>query len=336
MSRSDGFSMDADPVEVGHNSIDASRLADGESIVSSSGLPQTSADFLASQSHSCSSAFIKHENDQQDSFYERVQSARHTTWTPGWEVATPRFNRSSNVTMDDGKNYYARVFDLLNWSRKQNLLPVLVNISSICHKGMELQHDDNHGRISMRELSGIDDESQSSPSLHACSNKFRDKTRTSTACIDMPGLLVANPNPPLKVNNPCHLQYRMVDGSHRLCLRKYLLTLLNRELRQLEKSRGETSTYKDIHDQIEQKQKMINQTSHGLFLVMNQTTFQSMLVNSNPHTSWARSREYLMKDFNEEVQLEWEAWMGRVMDRVFESKDEGFGDECIRFPNNNA
>ena len=131
----------------------------------------------------------------------------------------------------------------------------------------------------------------------------------------------------------------MVDGAHRMCLRKYLLTLLTGELAELEEL-VKGATYKtstdNIYSQIQQKQRLINQTTHGLFLVMNQTTFQTMLMSSDPHTSWAKNKEHLMIDITKEVQVDWKKWMGRVMDRVWQSKNESWGEECSYFSGNCA
>jgi len=294
-------------------------------------LPKSSTDFFASYTCSNTEEIISLDNEADGSFFRWVLAARHTAWHSGWEVAMPHFNNSSNnVGMEDDK-YYARVFDLLNWSMKHNLLPVPIDISSICHKGMETQYSNG---ISLSNVNPT----EKWPSLdETCHKQLLSASRISSSCIDIPGIIVTNPNPPLKVNNPCHLEYRMVDGAHRICLRKHLLTLLNRELEELKESRAKTSTFDNvIHLQIQQKQKLITQTTHGLFLVMNQTTFQSMLMSTDPHTSWAKNKQYLMKDVTKELQLEWKQWMGQVMDRVWESKNEYCGEEISVFSNNDA
>ena len=112
----------------------------------------------------------------------------------------------------------------------------------------------------------------------------------------------------------------MVDGAHRLCLRKYLLTLLHGELMELHEKNISTESNDRLSLQIQQKQQLINQTTYGYFLVLDHTTFLSMLINSDPHKSWAKSKEYLMKDITHDVQLDWQQWMERVMDHVEEMK----------------
>lgn len=322
-------------------------------------LPNTSTDFLASYACNHASGVPLLENNEDgytgnDSFYRWVLSARHTTWHPaGWEIDMPRprlvvNNNSSNDVMmeevdgdgDSSNNkYYARVFDLLNWSRKHNLLPVPIGISSICHKGMEstptIMNDGINNnwsdKVPPKPNAYIPTESWSNL-WNVCHKQLLSPTRgissSSSTCIGIPGIVVESPYPPLKVNNPCHLRYRMVDGAHRLCLRKYLLTLLSGELMELEAEllvKGDSDDDKSItydnnsnlcFQKIQQKQKLINQTAHGVFIVLNQTTFQSMLMNSDPHTSWAKDKQYLMKDVTVELRLDWKKWMGVVMDRV--------------------
>ena len=57
-----------------------------------------------------------------------------------------------------------------------------------------------------------------------------------------------------------------------------------------------------------------------MFIVINQTIFESMLINDDPHTTWAKSKDFLMKDITNDLQVNWKEWMGRVMDRVDERK----------------
>lgn len=80
---------------------------------------------------------------------------------------------------------------------------------------------------------------------------------------------------------------------------------------------------------IQQKQQLINQTAYGHFLVIDHTTFLSMLMNSDPHKSWAKSKEYLMKDITHDVQLDWQQWMERVMEHVKETKRNDEWSEII-------
>ena len=264
-------------------------------------LPHTSSDFFAS--YSCRSADEVVENEENDSFFKWVLSARHTTWQPaGWEIDMPQ----------DGK-YYARVFDLLNYARVFDLLPVSVDIASICHKGSESQYI-----VPPKPNAHIPKEIWYDL-WNTCNKQLLSTERTSNSCIDVPGVLIRNPDPPLKVNNPCHLEYRMVDGAHRLCLRKYLLALLTGELHHCENTMDNTCMHLE---------NLIDQTTHGQYIVLNQTTFLSMLMSSDPHTSWARSEKHLMTDITKEMQMDWKKWMGRVMDCVWESKNENCGDAC--------
>jgi len=311
-------------------------------------LPTSSAEFFAS--FSCDNfhvddSIINEEED--DSFFRWVLPARHTTWHPGWEVPLPQPN-TQNVTGVGGEKYYARVFDLLNWSRKQNSLPVLVDISSICHKGMELQYmngiDNGNNHVPPTQNEFIPSEMWSNL-WNTCGEKLRSTNRISSSCIDIPGLIVVNPNPPLKINNPCHLEYRMVDGAHRICLRKYLLALLTGELAELEGLliEGEEShtthsiTDDKLYATIQEKHRLINRTTYGMFLVMNQTTFQSMLMSSDPFTTWAKDQENLRKGITAEFQLEWNKWMLGVMDRVGGRKTNEYCESsCSDFSGNDV
>ena len=294
-------------------------------------LPKTAADFFSS--HSCNKDMVLKSleiNEEDDAFFRWVLSARHTTWQPGWEVAIPRYNNTMPTMTDtEGEKYYARVFDLLNWSRNQNLLPVQVSISSICHKGMETQYDKNVHQKNWASNNNLPAKPNAfipvemwSNLWNTCHKQLSSTSRTSSSCIDIPGIIVANPSPPWKPNNPCSLEYRMVDGAHRKCLRQYLLALLTGELNELE----ESPSSKFINDKIQQKQSLIKQTSrHGLFLVLNQSTFESMLMSSDPHTTWAKTKELLMKDVPEETKLEWRKWMERVMDHALKGKSNEMG-----------
>lgn len=87
------------------------------------------------QSYTCNHTSVLESFDITDNFFNLVLAARHTTVTPeGWQVDIP--SNSIDVA-DDDEQPYARVFDMLNWSRENNLLPVPIDISTICHKGME-------------------------------------------------------------------------------------------------------------------------------------------------------------------------------------------------------
>ena len=283
-------------------------------------LPTSSEEFLASYS-SCDSNEVKllFDNSQSSSFFRHVLAARHTTWQKVWEVDIMHSYTLKNAANNDGK-YYARVFDLLNWSREHNLLPIPIDISSICHKGMETS-----------SLSGISSDVPQQPNAYiptemwdslwdTCSSKLLSTDRISSSCIDIPGIVVTSPKE--KHNNPCNLEYRMVDGAHRLCLRKYLLTLLHGELMELQEKNISTESNDRLSLQIQQKQQLINQTTYGHFLVLDHTTFLSMLINSDPHKSWAKSKDYLMKDITHDVQLDWKQWMERVMNSSMKRNNE--------------
>jgi hypothetical protein len=294
-------------------------------------LPKSSSDILTK--HSCRGDDVirllngnfDNNNGNDDPFFRWVISARHTTWNPpGWEIALPRLiNRTSAIDgvitisaaaeREDDDRYYARVFDLLNWARELNLLPVPIDIASICHKGMNSPNN-------MRP----DDGGEGSPlssglpwwGHDACIEQLRSITRISSSCIDIPGIIVANPNPPMKVNNPCHLPYRLVDGAHRICLRKYLLHVAAAELAELEGTTIEEPVDDDgeVPRRMRHLRETIDRARNGFFLVLDQTTFEATLTTVDPHSSWARDKHHLMQSVTREVRLEWQAWMGRVMD----------------------
>jgi len=290
-------------------------FAQDKEVDTGTALPESSADFL--ESFSCNDLDLNFEQD--DSFFRWVLSGRHTTWQPGWVLS-----------MKGDDKYYARVYDMLNWARGENLLPVAVNVSSICHKGMETQYINGIDQIEHSNV--IPPTPNQYMPTEIWSNLWntcqKQLLSTRQSCIDIPGFLVSNPVPPWNVNNPCHLEYRMVDGAHRICLRKYLLALLLGELAELEEAEklvgGDTcnSSGDSIYDQMQEKQILINQTTYGLYLVMNHTTFQSMLMSSDPHASWAKSKQHLMRDMTHDLKSDWGKWMGWVMDRVRMSKEQ--------------
>jgi hypothetical protein len=326
-------------------------------------LPQSSSDILAS--HSCKVDDVRRlledeDNDDDDGpFFRWVLSARHTTWDPpGWEVASPRPHLPSTSSSrdvpstaaaegeDDGDKYYARVFDLLDWSRGRNLLPVPVDISLICHKGMNSSNNSLEGGWS-RHSAGL-------PWDASCTKQLRSTARvSSSSCIDIPGIIVANPPPPMRVNNPCHLPYRMVDGAHRICLRKYLLHVATEELIGLEGVAAAAADYDDdddddydganengttsdavpnddgsLHRRMMRLREVIDKAGKGHYLVLDQTTFESMLTNVDPHTHWAKDRHHMKSAVTTELRREWQAWMGRVMDRVWETESDDAALEC--------
>ena len=330
-------------------------------------LPKTSADFFASSSCADDVTFFDQDDE---SFMRWVLSARHVTWNPGWEVvpnanATRDESAGGDVNNDEEGpskttvGYYARVFDLLNWSMLENLLPTPVSTSKVCHKGMELDLQDDKTNndftnIPLKPNTHIPTERWTSL-WNTCRKQLLSKSRvssivtqqSSSSCIDIPGIIIENPSPPLKVNNPCHLEYRMVDGAHRMCLRKYVLSLLWGELieskERLKDAESDIDTTKEtnsdtssenfsptvleIKSQISYTQQLIQQTSIGFFLVLNQTNFQSFLTNSDPHTSWAQSKSTLMHGFTQDLKLKWAQWMDRVMNRVLVWKIQFIQDE---------
>jgi len=303
-------------------------------------LPGSSSSDVLLASHSCSGDYVKsllengsssreQRHDYDDPFLRWVLSAIHKTWDPpGWDVALPaglNRNKSSSgggdditpttVEGDNGDKYYARVFDLLNWSRERNVFPIIVDIASICHKGMNSTNTPEGGG-----RNNIPDGRQSA------------------------GLL-----PPMKVNNPCHYPYRMVDGAHRICLRKFILHVATAELVGLEnlveaaaaasasatsggeaeENNGRTTAAnpppnddddddgaRSLRRRMRELREVIGRTRYAPYLVLNQTTFESMLTSVDPHSSWARDKHHLTRVVTGELRMDWQAWMGRVMDRV--------------------
>ena len=283
-------------------------------------LPETSTDFLRAFTCNNETVFLY------DEFVQWVLSARHTTWTPGWEVA-PYDLKSSEVHATN-TNYYARVFDLLNWCRVHNLLPEFIKIDKLCHKGMESIFGYTNNGIDKDNLSPPEKPNLFIPEdtwtslWTTCHKQLNAQSRISSSCIDIPAVLVANPDPPLKVNNPCHLDFRLVDGAHRMCLRKYLLSLLEGELLSYQSefknkdTANSSSKVVEIHSQIAKLEAAINQTRHAPFFILNQTTFESMLTDLDPHTSWAQNKHALMKDITSNFREDWVQWMKRVMDHI--------------------
>ena len=279
------------------------------------GLPKSSEEFIAS--YTCNSNDVQKLLEQQEEgdFFKWVLAARHTTHQSGWEV-----NTTTNYTDNSNKKYYARVFDLLNYSRIHNLLPDSIGVDEVCHKGMETQyqHDKTYdwsvgNDIKSRKPNKYIPSKSWANLWSICHKQLSSSIRIKSTCIDIPGVVVSSPSD--KANNPCNRKYRMVDGAHRICLRKYLLLLLNGELNELESLNESSNLYKMMN----QKQ-LINFYNQSMFIVINQTIFESMLMDDNPHTTWAQDKDFLMKDITNDLQLDWKEWMGRVMDRVDERK----------------
>jgi len=279
-------------------------------------LPKSSEEFIAS--YSCNSNDVQKLLEQQDEgdFFKWVLSARHTTHQSGWEVNTSYETNDSN----NSNKYYARVFDLLNHSRINNLLPESIGVDEVCHKGMETRY-----QLDNETNNWGDDDIESKPNKHIpseswnnlwdiCHKQLSSSTRLSSTCIDTPGVVVKSSAD--KANNPCNRKYRMVDGAHRICLRKYLLLLLTGEVSELKYLNENTKKYK----MIQHKKQLIEIYNQSMFIVINQTIFQSMLMNDDPYTTWARDKQFLMKGITNDLQSDWKEWMRRVMNRVDERK----------------
>lgn len=293
-------------------------------------LPRTSTEFQ--NGFSCGDLKdFDHHIQYSDEFIRWVLSARHTTWTPGWEVAIPnslKSNERIESKYDPSRKYYARVFDLLNWSRMQNSLPHMMDIEKICHKGMEevtfgyIDYGVNKNCSRPPEKPNLNIRDETWTTLWTtCRKQLNAHTRISSSCIDIPAIVVANPRPPRKVNNPCHLEFRMVDGAHRLCLRKYLMSLLEGELRDFHiqlatEDAIANSSKNEIQSQIATLQMTMKRTHLGSFFALNQTTFESMLTDLDPHISWAKSEDSLMNGISADVKLDWARWMKRVMAHI--------------------
>jgi hypothetical protein len=132
----------------------------------------------------------------------------------------------------------------------------------------------------------------------------------------------------------------MVDGAHRICLRKYILHVATAELVELEnlveaaaatssgeaeENNGRTAANPPPNDdaggrslrrRMRELREVIGRTRYAPYLVLNQTTFESMLTSVDPHSSWAKDKHHLTKVVTRELRVDWQAWMGRVMDRV--------------------
>ena len=282
------------------------------------GLPKSSEEFIVS--YTCNNTDVQKFLTQQEEggFFKFVVAARHTTHQSGWEV-----NTTTNYTDNINKKYYARVFDLLNYSRINNLLPDSIGVDEICHKGMETQYQlDDKNNNNWSDDNDIESRkpnkyisSESWANLwDICHKQLSSSTRISSTCIDIPGVVVKSSAE--KANNPCNRKYRMVDGAHRMCLRKYLLLLLTGEVSELDYLNEDIDTL----NMIQQKKLLIEIYSQSMFIVLNQTIFESILMNDNPHTTWARDKAFLVKDITNDLQLDWKEWMGRVMNRVDERK----------------
>mmetsp|Transcript_15719 Transcript_15719/g.33484 ORF Transcript_15719/g.33484 Transcript_15719/m.33484 type:complete len:379 (+) Transcript_15719:13-1149(+) len=308
-------------------------------------LPKSSAEFFSSSS--CSDDVTIYDVEH-DSFINSILAGRHTAWGTGWEMTPPDgefcqqdsgFCESKSYE-ETSKGYYVRVSDLLNTAMQHNDLPVQIDISNVCHKGMEAEYQylgiplSGDGKSNLRENNNFSNiPSKPNPFIpsetwsslwNTCTKKLLSNERVSSACIDVPGILIENAKKSLQSNNPCRLDYRMVDGSHRLCLRKYILNLLEGELLDLKqqlveyerKTADEQEFRKNLQFRIMNKQQLLDQTSKGYFFVLNQTTFEKLLTNMDPQATWAKSQAILMRELTVEFKLKWEQWMKRAMDHI--------------------
>ncbi|KAK1743768.1 hypothetical protein QTG54_005365 [Skeletonema marinoi] len=191
-------------------------------------LPKTSAEFFALFSSKGASETLELlQIDKGSAFNRWVLWSLHSVNKPHWRIE----NKS-----------HARVFDLLNWSRQQGLMPRLIEIIKICHK-------------------------ETRRALDFLSKKLSSKERTASNCIDIPGIVVSSSNPD-KPNNPCKKEYRMVDGAHRMCLRKYGLVLLEGEMAELQSlltTANGLDERQDIIDKITDKENMITKSRKPCF-----------------------------------------------------------------------
>ncbi|KAL3789901.1 hypothetical protein HJC23_010586 [Cyclotella cryptica] len=287
-------------------------------------LPRTSTQFLKWFTCSNANDFL-HHIQYNDKFIQWVLSARHTTWTSGWEVVITKSLKSikrRESKYDTNGKYYSRVFDLLNWSRMQNSLPQLIDVDEICHKGMEklTVEDIDIGVIKNNVIPpekpnlNIPDETWTML-WKTCHKQLNAQARIESSCIDIPATVVSNPDPPRKVNNPCHLAFRMVDGAHRLCLRKFLMSLVEGELLdyQIQLATEDVlanSSKNEIQSEIATLQMTMKRTYQLSVFVLNQTIFL------DPHVSWARNEDTLTKVISADVKVDWVRWMERVMTHV--------------------
>lgn len=257
-----------------------------------------------------------------DSFFQYVLAGRHTTSTAGWELSVGPTEGDVDV-----KKQYIRVFDMLNWARENNSQPELIDIASICHKGMERDQKDTslteelprHPNVHtgdswaglMRECSGKLFSAQELPSGIAI------RSRAGATCIDIPGLVVKAPN-------PCDLEYRMVDGAHRMCLRKLLLILLSGELHSLKESlevqlsngMSQSEATLEMKVAIGRKERQIRKYNTGFYIVIEELAFKNMVMEDEPYQTWARSREDLWNTMTAEIRSDWTKWMTHVMERI--------------------
>lgn len=283
-------------------------------------LPLTSTDFQ--------NAFVCAKHDVakhiDDGFVQSVVSARHTTWTNGWELPIESCLKSNLAAPGQNGRCYARVFDLLNWSRLQNLLPQWIPVDKICHKGMEVLFGfktNITGKLPEKPNIHITDDTWDTL-WTTCYKQLNAQSRISSSCIDIPAVVVVNPDPPRKVNNPCQYEFRMIDGAHRLCLRKYLLILYEGEILDYQSQLSLMDTKEDsqektqIQSQIVELQMKTEQARQAPFFILNQTTFESMITDVDPHKTWAKDERIMMKNITTDLTSDWIHWMERVMTYV--------------------
>ena len=252
-----------------------------------------------------------------DSFFQYVLAGRHTTWTAGWELPVG----------PTGVKQYARVYDMLNWAREQNSQPDLIDIASICHKGMERDHNNTSSTEELSRQPDVVTGDSWAGLMSECRGKLYSaedrptgiamRSRAGETCIDIPGLVV-------KSSNPCDLEYRMVDGAHRMCLRKLLLVLLSGELHSLEDSlevqvsngMGQSAVALEMKVAIDRKARQIRKYKSGFYIVIEELAFNNLVTDDDPHQTWARSNEDLWNSMTAEIRSDWTKWMSRIMERI--------------------
>ena len=285
-------------------------------------MPTTSDELISS--FTCMDGRSKQLDVTGDSFFRYVLSGRHITSTAGWELSVGPTER--------GVNQYARVFDLLNWAREHNSQPELIDIASICHKGMELDQRDTSSMGELPHHPNVLSGDSWAGLMRECSGKLFSteerptgiamRSRAGTTCIDIPGLVVKAPN-------PCDLEYRMLDGAHRMCLRKLLLVLLSVELRSLKDSleeqvsngMGQSAAALEMKVAIGRKRRQIRKYNAGFYIVIEELAFQNMVTEDDPHQTWARSKEDLWTTMTVEIRSDWTKWMNRVMERITDQNE---------------
>merc|ERR1712238_372180 len=84
---------------------------------------------------------------------------------------------------------------------------------------------------------------------------------------------------------------------------------------------------KEINEMIDKKKLEIEHYSTGMFFLMDEGTFLSMLTSDDPNLAWAKSKEDMMSEITVEVQMDWNEWMTRVMKNVKQWSEKSGGKE---------